>query len=58
MEKMLEKKNHSVLNILFDRLESRKQKAKSHDEMLVELRELDENLQTYARRGLRYEHND
>lgn len=50
MEKILEKKNHSVLDILFDRLESRKQKVKSHDEMLVELRELDENLQTYARR--------
>lgn len=50
MEKMLEKKNHSVLDILFDRLESRKQKVKSHGEMLVELRELDKDLQTYARK--------
>lgn len=50
MEKMLEKKNHSVLDILFDRLKSRMQKVKSHDEMFVELRELDENLQTDARR--------
>lgn len=50
MEKMLEKKNHSVLDILFDRLKRRMQKVKSHDEMFVELRELDENLQTDARR--------
>lgn len=50
MEKMLEKKNHIVLDILFDRLESRMQKVKSYDEMLVKLRELDENLQTDARK--------
>ena len=50
MGKMLEKKNHIVLDILFDRLESRMQKEKSHDEMLVKLRELDENLQTDARK--------
>lgn len=50
MEKMLERKNHIVLDILFDRLKSRMQKVKSHDEMLVKLRELDENLQTDARK--------
>ena len=50
MKKMLEKKKHSGLDILFDRLKSCMQKVKSHDEMFVELRELDENLQTDARK--------